>query len=425
MLDIKQIIKDVEEMKKNVIARNMNADIDNVISLYNILKKKKQDLEHLNSEINKSSQQFKHADDENKKIIRDETKKLKVKIANLKTEILEYQKQYQNEMLRIPNFCAQDVPDGRDDVDNVEITKYLEATKFNFKPRNHVELCVDLDIVDFEAGAKVTGPKFYFLKGKGVLLEIALIRYAIDVVLRNGFQIVSTPDLAKDDIIVGSGFTPRGKESQIYSIDGMDISLIGTSEITIGGYMANKTIIEDDLPIKFAGLSHCFRTEAGSYGRESKGLYRVHQFSKVEMYQFVTPNKSNEVLEEMRKIEEEIYQSLRIPYRVVNICKGDLGAPAYKKYDIEAWMPGHGEKGGYGEITSVSNCTDFQSRRLNIRFKDKGVGENFFVHTLNGTAIATTRVMLAILENGQREDGSVEIPEVLHQYTGFKEIKSV
>lgn len=233
---------------------------------------------------------------------------------------------------------------------------------------------------------------------------------------------MSTPDLAKDDVLVGVGFNPRGPEAQIYSIENSDLSLIGTAEITLGGYHKDEILDEASLPIKFAGISHCYRTEAGAYGRESYGLYRVHQFSKVELFVFCAPEQSEAVHAELRRLEERLFQKLGIPYQVVDICTGDLGGPAYRKFDLEAWMWGRGEgKGGYGEVTSTSNCTDYQARRLNVRLRRKD-GTLDYAHTLNGTAISLARALIAVLENHQNEDGSITIPEVLVPFTGFDKI---
>jgi seryl-tRNA synthetase len=279
--------------------------------------------------------------------------------------------------------------------------------------------------LDFERGAGVVGAKFPFIKGRLAILEQSLIRFALDQAMEYGFLPMSTPDLAKDAVIVGAGFSPRGDESQIYSIENSDLSLIGTSEITLAGYHQNETFNAASLPIRYAGISHCYRTEAGAYGRESYGLYRIHQFSKVELFIFAAPEQSDALLEELVRVEEEIWKKLEIPYRVVDICAGDLGAPAYRKYDIEAWMPGksdgHGGRGSYGEVTSATNCTDYQARRLGIKMKSAD-GKTAFAHTLNGTAIATSRAMIAIMENGQTEDGSIDVPNVLVPYCGFAKL---
>lgn len=423
MLDIRFILENVDLVRQNTQNRNANADVDKVVALYEQLKQKRQVLEKAQFRSNQITGQFKDADDVTRKQLRNEAAGLKQTIATLKNEIAVIQTKYTEELLKIPNLVAPDVPSGKSEHDNVPIKHVGETTKFGFKPLDHVELGKKLDILDFKAAAKVTGSKFYFLKNEAVLLELGLIRFAIDLAIKHKFTPVTTPEIARDEIITASGFSPRGPESQIYSLTEGALSLIGTAEITIGGYLAKTVIPEDDLPIKISGVSHCFRTEAGSAGRESKGLYRVHQFSKVELYQFVHPDKSAAAHEEMLAIEEEFYQALKLPYRVLLMCKGDLGTPAYRKYDIEAWMPFVGEGGGYGEVTSASNCTDFQARRLNTKFKNRTSGKTEFVHTLNGTAVAVTRTMLAILENNQQADGTVLIPEALYPYTGLQSIK--
>jgi seryl-tRNA synthetase len=244
-----------------------------------------------------------------------------------------------------------------------------------------------------------------------VFLELALAQYALILLQKEGFTVHITPDLARHQILDGIGFNPRGAETQIYSVEESELCLIATAEITLGGLLIDQLLKPEQLPIMYAGLSHCYRTEAGAAGRESRGLYRVHQFSKIEMFAFTHPEKSEEMHEKMREIEEQIYQDLGIPYQLVNICAGDLGGPAYRKYDLEAWMPGRGK---WGEVTSTSNCTDYQSRRMNIRFKDPATGKNRFVHMLNGTAIAVSRTLIALIENGQQKDGSIKLPACLN-----------
>ncbi|MEK7538734.1 MAG: serine--tRNA ligase [Patescibacteria group bacterium] len=423
MLDIRFILNNLDLVRRNTQERCADANVDKVVGLYEQLKIKKMSLETSQQRVNQVAKQFEKADDPTRDQLKEESTILRETIKTLKDEVSILEKEYHHEALRIPNLSAFDVPQGSDEGGNIPVKFFGTPPKFNFKPLDHVELGKKLDIMDFEAAAKITGSKFYFLKNEAVLLEMGLIRYAMEIANRHGFTLMTTPEIVRDDIISASGFTPRGPASQIYSLSEGDLSLIGTSEIAIGGYMANSVVPEEHLPIKIAGVSHCFRTEAGSAGRESKGLYRVHQFSKVELYQFVHPTKSAEAHEEMLAIEEDFYQSLNLPYRVLLMCKSDLGAPAYRKYDIEAWMPFIGDNGGYGEVTSASNCTDFQSRRLNVRFKDKTTGKLSLVHTLNGTAVAVTRTMLAILENNQQADGTVLIPEVLQQYVGIQSIK--
>jgi seryl-tRNA synthetase len=319
-----------------------------------------------------------------------------------------------------------DAPVGKEDKDNLEIKRVGEPRKFDFEPVDHVKLGQDLDIIDFDAGTKVSGTKFYFLKNEGVYLELALIRYALDILQKKGFTAFSTPDVAREEILEGIGFNPRGAESNIYTLEGEGTGLVGTAEITLGGYYADTIVPKEKLPLRMAGLSHCFRREAGAAGQFSKGLYRVHQFTKLEMFIYCLPEDSQKQHDELRAIEEEIFTGMGIPFRVVDTCTGDLGAPAYRKWDLEAWMPGRTSlpsraSGDWGEVTSTSNCTDYQSRRLNVRYKDDD-GKNKFVHSLNGTAIAVSRGIIAILENFQQQDGSVKIPPVLVPYCGFDTI---
>ena len=284
-----------------------------------------------------------------------------------------------------------------------------------------VFLLKDRELIDFDTATKVTGPKFYYLKNEGALLELALTRYAIDILTAKGFTPVITPDLAKEEILEGIGFNPRGNESNIYTLEETGTCLVGTAEITLGGSLADTVLEEEKLPLMMAGLSHCFRREAGAAGQYSKGLYRVHQFTKVEMFIFCKPEESDRFHRMLLETEKEIFSGLDIPFRVVDTCTGDLGAPAYRKFDLEAWMPGRGDNGDFGEITSTSNCTDYQSRRLNIKYKTAD-GKKEYVHMLNGTAIAMSRAIIAIMENFQQADGSILIPEKLRPYTGFDRI---
>jgi seryl-tRNA synthetase len=293
--------------------------------------------------------------------------------------------------------------------------------EFGFEPRDHLAIAEGLDLLDFEAGARVTGQKFYYLKNELVLLELALQRFALDRIIAAGFSPWLTPDLARRKIVDALAFSPRGAETNIYSVADTDLDLIGTSEITLGGIHADAILDEADLPVRMAGVSHCFRTEAGSAGRESKGLYRVHQFTKIEMFAITRPEDAEAMLDELVAIEEEIFQALEIPYRLIDVAAGDLGAPAYRKFDMEAWMPGR-DGGIWGEITSASNCTDFQARRLRTRFRRAETRRNELAYTLNATAIAMPRTLVSILENHQQADGSVAIPKVLRPYAGFDAI---
>lgn len=424
MIDIKTVINNIDIYKKNVADRQIKIDVEEVLNLHQSLVSNRHKLDELRAAMNKAAKAFSGGVGDESSEVRSKLRQLKQDISIQEGVVREISCQYENKVNQLPNFMAGTVPLGKTDADNRQVKTWGKPITFDFQPKSHVDLGSDLDILDFELGSKVTGSKFYFLKREGVILELALVRFAIDKALSNGYVPMITPDLAKDEIIKGTGFVPRGQETQIYSIEQSDISLIGTSEITIAGTLADSVLEESALPIKRCGISHCFRTEAGSYGKESKGLYRVHQFTKVELFQFTKPESSENALEEMLSLEESIYRDLGIPYRVVEACSADLGAPAFKKYDIEAWMPGKGSGGEYGEVTSVSNCTDYQARRLNIKYKDTNLTKPQLVHTLNGTAIAVSRALLSIMENFQQKDGSIQIPEVLIGYAGFSQINA-
>lgn len=351
-----------------------------------------------------------------------EGRRLKDAVVARETELAEAEAALREAARGLPNFIHPDVPDGGED-DARELHRHGEPPHFGFPPLDHLQLGERLDLFDFESGTKVAGAKFYYLKNEAVLLELALLRLASDVIRRAGFTLYSTPDLARPEIVDSLGFNPRGEETQIYSIANADLCLIGTAEITLGGLFLDRVLEEAELPLRVGGISHCFRTEAGSYGRESKGLYRVHQFTKVEMFCVTRPEDSDAMHAELLAIEEQMFQALEVPYRVLDIAAGDLGAPAYRKFDIEAWMVGRGESGGWGEVTSTSNCTDYQARRLGTRFRRTGAKKPEHVHMLNGTAVAVSRALVALLENHQRADGSVAIPKALQPYCGFDEIR--
>ncbi len=423
MLDINFIRENAEYMKDIVQKRNMKCDIDALLSTYEEYKRVNIAVEDINHKINLNTKQIK---DVKTQAERDECvtkgRQLKEELKNLSKTCDELKSRYDALMLTVPNTMAEDTPIGLDDSGNVEVYKYGEPTKFDFVPKHHIELGKALDLIDMERASKVAGPKFYYLKNELVVLQMALENFVIRKLVKKGFTPILTPDLAKNSIMIGSGFNPRGEESNTYKLEDLDLNLIATAEITIGGFHAGEQFDYSELPKKYVGISHCFRREAGAPGKLDSGLYRVHQFTKVEMYQFTTIEQGEDALQELLGIEREIFEDLKIPYHVVRICSGDMGAPGYKKFDIEAWMPCRGESGAYGEVTSVGNFRTFQSRRLNITYIDKD-GKKQFVNTLNGTAIALTRVLLAIMENYQQADGSIAIPEVLREFTGFDVIK--
>lgn len=420
MLDLRFVKEHVDLVKENVRNRFMEVDVEGVVALYDRRNDLKARVDELRARRNEHARLMKSASPEERPALVEEGRRLKEEIARLEGELAAVEEELRREALRIPNLSHPEAPVGKEEKDNLEIRRWGEVPSFDFEPRDHLELGRLLDIVDFDRAAKVSGAKFYYLKNEGTLLELALIRYALDVLREKGFDLFTTPDLARESIVEGIGFQPRGAESNIYTVEETDLCLVGTAEITLGGMYADEIIPGQALPLRFAGLSHCFRKEAGAAGQYSKGLYRVHQFTKVEMFVYCRPEESEGMHRELLAIEEEIHAGLGIPYRVVDTCTGDLGAPAYRKFDLEAWMPG---REGWGEITSTSNCTDYQARRLGVRFKEAEGGKPRFVHMLNGTALAVPRVIIAILENFQERDGSVRIPEALVPYTGFDVIR--
>jgi seryl-tRNA synthetase len=420
MLDYKFIAENLTAVMANIADRFMKADAEEVARLYARRTELTTNLQSLQQKRNVNAAAMKEKlDIKDRVLLIEEGKKLKDEIAQAEAELAAVEKDLHAEARKIPNMAHPDAPVGREEKDNFEVKRKGEPAKFNFEPADHVKLGYDLDIIDFDSATKVSGTKFYYLKNEGVFLELGLVRYALDILQKKGFTPFITPDIAREEILEGIGFNPRGAESNVYTLEGEGTCLVGTSEITLGGYYSDTIFPKEKLPIKMAGLSHCFRREAGAAGQFSKGLYRVHQFTKVEMFIYCLPEESERFHEELRLIEEEIFENLNIPFRVVDTCTGDLGAPAYRKWDLEAWMPGRND---WGEITSTSNCTDYQARRLNIRYKDSD-GKNKFVHMLNGTAIAVSRAIIAILENFQQEDGSVRLPRVLIPYCGFEVIK--
>jgi seryl-tRNA synthetase len=348
-------------------------------------------------------------------------RRLKDEVAALEKELAEAEAALEARLLAIPNLVHPGVPAGGE-AEFREVRRVGEPPRFDFPPQDHVALGARLALFDFEAGARVAGPKFYFLLNEAVALDLALQRFALDLATRAGFTPHATPDVARRAIVDGLAFSPRGAETQIYSLAGTDLDLVGTAEITLGGWHADRILEEAELPVRMVGVSHCFRTEAGAAGRESRGLYRVHQFTKVELFALTRPEDSEAMHAELLALEERIFQALEIPYRVIDVAAGDLGAPAWRKFDLEAWMPGRGREGDWGEVTSTSNCTDYQARRLRVRFRRANAKRNELVHTLNGTAVAVPRTLIALLENHQRADGSVEIPAALRPFAGFDRI---
>lgn len=425
MLDLKFVRENPELVRTNITNRNVHADLDRVLECYDTRNELVQKVEAQRALRNENARAMKQklAPEERTALI-EEGKRLKAVIAELEDELANAERDLAAAADTLPNLTHPDTPLGATEDANREIEVIGTVPSFQFAPRDHVALGDLLDIVDFEHAARVSGAKFYYLRNQGVFLELALTRFALDLLQQKGFTPMITPDIARTSVVAGIGFNPRGPESNIYNLEDEETSLVGTAEITLGGYYAGETLDLGSLPIRMAGLSHCFRREAGAAGQFSRGLYRVHQFTKVEMFMLCHPDDSDRLHGEMLEIEKEIFSRLEIPFRVLDICSGDLGGPAYRKFDLEAWMPGRGDGGEWGEVTSTSNCTDFQSRRLGIRYRGErdGAPDRGYVHLLNGTAVAVSRAIIAILENFQHEDGSVTIPAALQPYTGFDRI---
>ena len=424
MLDRKFILENAELVKTNCVHRGVQVDVDRFVELETARRALLVELEELNRRANEVSKSIGKAKDAPQREARqEEGRRLRDKRDAAQQRHDELQAEIDALQRGIPNLSHPDAPLGADDQANLEVRRGAHAPReFSFKPADHVELGERLDLLDFEGGARVAGHGFYFLKNEAVRLELALQQYALGVLAGEGFTPTITPDVARNEILEGTGYIPRGNETQIYSIENTDLSLVATAEITLGGLLAGQVLSSAALPLRLSGISHCYRTEAGAHGRATRGLFRVHQFTKVEMFAFTLPDQSEAMLDELCALECRLFDGLRIPYRVVDTATGDLGGPAYRKFDLEAWMPGRGDGGEYAEVTSTSNCTDYQARRLNIRYKEPGQKGTHFVHTLNGTAIAVSRALIAILENYQQEDGSILVPEVLRPLAGIERI---
>ncbi|MDR0732396.1 MAG: serine--tRNA ligase, partial [Treponema sp.] len=378
MLDYRFIVENLSAVKQNIVNRNMKADADAVARLFSRRAGLSSALQALQQKRNANAAAMKEkVEPDRRAALVEEGKRLKDDIAAAEAELNKIEAELDAEGRRIPNMAHPEAPVGKEDKDNLEVKRVGEPRVFDFKPADHVALGQSLDIIDFDSGARVSGTKFYYLKNEGVFLELGLVRYALDMLQKRGFTPFITPDVAKEEILEGIGFNPRGVESNVYALEGEGTCLVGTAEITLGGYYSNTILPREKLPLRMAGLSHCFRREAGAAGQFSRGLYRVHQFTKLEMFVLCLPEDSERFHGELRSIEEDIFAGLEIPFRVVDTCTGDLGAPAWRKWDLEAWMPGR-NNGEWGEVTSTSNCTDYQARRLNIRYKDEG-GKNRFV----------------------------------------------
>ena len=410
MLDI-NFIRNNKELVEHSIKEKMykNVNLDEILALDDQRKALLQQVEALRKERNDNTAKMKNGKPSDELITKG--KEIKEKLSTLEADLSNFEKELNTKLKTVPNVIFDDVPLG-DESASVEVKKWGECKTTGV---DHLDYAISRDWVDFERGAKVAGAKFYYVKGGLALLENALIQFGIKKIVEHGFTLMDVPDLVNSRVLEGTGFAPRSSEqSDEYYIEGEDLALIATAEMPITGYHMDEIIDEEKLPLFYAGFSACFRKEAGAYGKHTRGLFRVHQFNKLEMYSFCTPEQSKEIHEKLRAIEEEIWQEIGIPYHVINIAAGDLGAPAAKKYDIEYWSPVDQK---YREITSCSNCTDFQARGLNIRVRRKD-GTVEVLHTLNGTAISLARTMVAVIENFAEEGGKLRVPEVLQPYLG-------
>lgn len=421
MLDIKIIRETPEIVKQTLKARGYEDQVnwvDDVLEYDTHWRKHRHEENLLREKRNKISKELPSLSAEEKAKKISEMKEIGPKLEQAQAKRREFQEKRQYILDRIPNLIHESVPRGLDERDNLEIRKWGKIPQFSFKPKDHVELMTQLDLLEIERASKVSGSRFYYLKNQAMILDLALIRFALDHLIKKGFTPFLTPVLVRKKALYGTGFLPLGADG-VYFIEGEDLGLIGTSEIALGALHMEEVLEEKDLPKWYSGFSPCFRTEAGTTA-DTKGIFRVHKFHKVEMYKFTKPEQSWEEFDHLIETAEEIFKQLELPYRIMNLCSGDLGIAAAKTYDLEVWIPSQGR---YREAVSCSNTTDFQARRLNIRFRRREPEtQPDYLHTLNSTALATNRSIIAIIEGNQQEDGSVQIPKALWDYTGFKEI---
>ena len=419
MLDIKLIRQNPDKIKQACKNKQVKVDIDKLLEIDGRRLKTLAALEDMRAKKNKASKDIAATSDkeEKQKIIL-EMRELDKNNDRLDKTLKKVEEEFNNLMLQIPNLPLEDVPIGKDESENVVLRKIGKKTKFDFDFKDYSEIAQSLDLIDVKRAAKVSGTRFGFLKREAALLELALINFVFEeLVQKEGFIPVVPPVMIRPKMMRGMGYMERGRE-EIYFVEKDNLFLVGTSEQIIGPMHSGETFEEKELPKRYVAFSPCFRREAGSYGKDTRGILRVHQFDKVEMFIFCRPEDSKKEHQFLLSLEERFMKKLAIPYRVVQMCTGDLGDPAASKYDIEAWIPSENR---YRETHSTSNCTDFQARRLNIRYRDKK-GKLNFVHTLNATAFAIGRILIAIIENYQQKDGSIKVPEVLQKYTNFTKI---
>ncbi len=421
MLDINYIKNNRDLVKKAVKDKQLEntVSVDKIIELHDSYLKLLQEVEKSRATKNKLSEDISKAEEKDRKTLIEGATAVKEKLSGLEDSLAKLKDEYEDLMLWVPSVPAEDVPIGKDESGNVVIRSEGKIKSFDFEPKDHVDLGAFLDIMDLERGAKIGGFRGYFLKNEGALLEQALLRYACDLMLEEGYTMLSVPWLVKPEFFMGTGYFPWGEDDHYRLSD--DKALIGTAEVSLTSYFSGEILNESDLPVRLFGLSPCFRKEIGAYGKDTKGIFRLHQFSKVEQVVITSANEENtkEWHEKMLGHAEKVLNGLELPYRVVLMCTGDMGAGQVKKYDLETWFPSQ-EK--YRETHSDSYFRDFQSRRLNIRYREASTGEIKYVYTLNNTVAATPRLLAAVIENYQNPDSSVTIPKKLRKYTGFDKI---
>ena len=415
MLDPTILKDNLEVLESNISRRNLKIDINHIISLNEERKSLRFDAEQKRSQQKELGKQIANADESEKEGLLNKASELSNEVKLLFEQVDKKDEEFLNLWVKIPNLISKTSPDGKSDKDNLEIKK-VGNIKDIPNPKDHLEIAAKLNLIDVEKASEVSGSRFAYLFGDLVKIEFNLVSWALNKLSEKGFTPTVPPVLVRENALYGTGFFPDDAE-QVYEIPNDDLFLVGTSEVPLAALHTNEIINMGDLPIRYAGFSTCFRREAGTYGKDTTGIFRVHQFDKVEMFSFCNPEKSEEEHEFILSVEEELLQSLDIPYRVVDVCAGDLGASAAKKYDIEAWIP---SQNTYREVTSCSNTTSFQARRLNIRAKSEG--ETSILHTLNGTAIAVGRILIALIENNQTEDGKVEFSEKVAEIIGVKNL---
>ena len=414
MLDIHFIRENPGLVKKGVAAKGVNADIDKLLDLDSTRRKLIGEIERLRAEQNVAGEKIAKLQGAEKGAAAGAMKELKESVKQLQERLDVAEKTFLEELRALPNLPLPDVIVGKDDSENRELRKVGQPTKFDFEPKDYMALGEALDIIDTERAAKVSGARFGYLKGDGALLEFALVQYVLKTLTAKGFKAVVPPVMIKPEVMAAMGYMDKHND-EIYQLKDDPLVLVGTSEQSLGAMHMDETFEAAQLPVRYVGFSTCFRREAGSYGKDTRGILRVHQFDKLEMFAFTRPEDSPKEHELLLACEEELMQGLDIPYHVLDICSGDLGTPAAKKWDIEAWVP---SQKTYRETHSTSNCTDYQARRLNIGWRNPETGKRELVHMLNGTAFAIGRAIIAILENHQQADGTILIPEPLRPYLG-------